>query len=1223
MNRDDTNIETVKENLSKTEDASQLQRLRKSEERYRTLFETMVLGVVYQDINGKIISVNPAAEEILGLSIDQMEGRTSTDPKWKSIHKDGSNFPGETHPAMVALKTGKKVKNVVMGVFDPKKEETRWININATPQYKKDETKPFQVYTTFEDITKRLEAEESLNKSEHRYYQLFGSMNEGVALHEIIYNSTHEAVDYIITDINQAYEKILGLKRNEVVGKKASELYGTGNPPYMEIYVTVAEKCEPKEFETYFEPMDKYFRISVVSPEKGKFATVFEDITERKKSEMRRQELLENEQELTQELQKLYKELNARNADLQAVLDIAPIVIWIAHDPHCDIITGNRYADKIVMKVPNGGNVSASAKDNAIVSYKVFSNGIELKPEELPNQIAATTGNNVPETGFELVFPDGRKVQLLLSAVPLFDEKGNVRGSLTAGVDITRIKLTENALRKSEERLRLAQTLGDVGVWDWNTVTNELQFTSELEQLYGLNQGTIKSYEDWCQLTHPDDIEKIEAERDEKIATHEPFDLEFRIFHNSGNIHWLSTRGGAIYDKEGKITRILGINTDITQHKKDEESLKESEERYHSLFDNNHAVMLLINPGNGDIVDANPAATYFYGYNYDELVKMNINNINVLSEEEIHDKMQKSVSSQQNHFLFKHRLASGEIRDVDVYSGTYDVGGKKILYSIIHDVTDRIIAQDKLKESNEELQSTTKELQVTNEELYQQEEKLLQIYNELKVSEERFRSIIENIQDAYMRANKEGTIIMASPSAARMYRFNSTQEMIGTSTPSYFKNSEDRDYAIEKLKKHGKFNNFEVEARRNDGTFFWVSQNAQYYYDDQGKIQGSETIVHDITARKVMVTALKKSERSLAEAQHIAHIGSWEWNIKTGDIIWSNELYSIYGLDPNTFIPTLSSFGDYMHPDDEEYVNQHVDQILSENKSHNFDFRIILDDGSIRVLNTLAEVTKFDKNGEPEIIIGINQDITERKEIELKLNENIQKLAQSNKELEQFAYITSHDLREPLRMITSFLQLLEKRYKDQLDQDANEFIGFAVDGAKRLDAMTNDLLQYSKISSEKLEIKPVNFEHVLEEALVNLKVPIEETNAVITHDPLPTINGHEHLKVQLFQNIIGNAIKYRSKKTPKIHISTIKEKNQYIFSIKDNGIGMSPKHLEKIFTIFQRLHTQEEYEGTGIGLAIAQKIVHQQGGQIWVESELGKGSTFYFTVPMKNQNYSK
>ena len=250
-----------------------------------------------------------------------------------------------------------------------------------------------------------------------------------------------------------------------------------------------------------------------------------------------------------------------------------------------------------------------------------------------------------------------------------------------------------------------------------------------------------------------------------------------------------------------------------------------------------------------------------------------------------------------------------------------------------------------------------------------------------------------------------------------------------------------------------------------------------------------------------------------------------------------------------------------------------------------------------------------------EIIAGYLAVALAKFQAEEKIKENIKELAKSNKELEQFAYITSHDLREPLRMITSFLQLLEKRYKDQLDQDANEFIEFAVDGAKRLDAMTNDLLQYSKITSEKREIKPVNFEHVLEHALTNLKVQIEENNAIITHDPLPTITGDEQLKVQLFQNIISNSIKYRSQKTPKIHITAKKEKNQYLFSFQDNGIGMSPKHLKKIFTIFQRLHTSDEYEGTGIGLAIAQKIVHQQSGEIWAKSELNKGTTFYFTIP--------
>lgn len=299
----------------------------------------------------------------------------------------------------------------------------------------------------------------------------------------------------------------------------------------------------------------------------------------------------------------------------------------------------------------------------------------------------------------------------------------------------------------------------------------------------------------------------------------------------------------------------------------------------------------------------------------------------------------------------------------------------------------------------------------------------------------------------------------------------------------------------------------------------------QLIQDPTGKKIVIETN-RDITERKQIEKDLKKSEESLAEAQHIAHIGSWEWNLKTGKINWSNELYSIYKVDPNNFTPTMDTFSDYMCPADEEHVNSEVDRLLTEGKSNNFDFRIVLDDGSIRVLNTMAEVAKYDEEGKPLIIMGINQDITERKKTEIKLNENLKKVAESNKELEQFAYITSHDLREPLRMITSFLQLLERKYGDKLDQDATDYIGFAVDGAKRLDAMTNDLLLYSKISRAKRNITSVNFENALKLAEINLKVQIEESNATITHDPLPTISGDESMYVRLFQNLIGNAIKY-------------------------------------------------------------------------------------------------
>lgn len=235
--------------------------------------------------------------------------------------------------------------------------------------------------------------------------------------------------------------------------------------------------------------------------------------------------------------------------------------------------------------------------------------------------------------------------------------------------------------------------------------------------------------------------------------------------------------------------------------------------------------------------------------------------------------------------------------------------------------------------------------------------------------------------------------------------------------------------------------------------------------------------------------------------------------------------------------------------------------------------------------------------------------------LEEKVQERTKALEQSNKELQQFAYVASHDLKEPLRMITSFLQLLERRYSDQLDQDANDFIGFAVEGAKRLDNMINDLLEFSKVTRKKIEFNKVDLNGVLEQTSLNLKLAIENNYAEITYDALPTICGDENLLVLLFQNLISNSIKYRSNETPKIDISVTNESNQYIFAIKDNGIGMSREHLDRIFTIFQRLHTKDEYEGTGIGLAIAQKIVQQHEGNIWAESEPGKGSIFYFTIP--------
>jgi len=225
-------------------------------------------------------------------------------------------------------------------------------------------------------------------------------------------------------------------------------------------------------------------------------------------------------------------------------------------------------------------------------------------------------------------------------------------------------------------------------------------------------------------------------------------------------------------------------------------------------------------------------------------------------------------------------------------------------------------------------------------------------------------------------------------------------------------------------------------------------------------------------------------------------------------------------------------------------------------------------------------------------------------------------LARSNKELEQFAYVASHDLQEPLRMITAYTTLLAKRYQGKLDKDADEFIAYAADGAKRMQGLIQDLLTYSRVGTKGKEFALTDCESVLQTILTGLKAAIDESGAVVTHDPLPTVMADAGQIGQLLQNLIGNGVKYRNSMAPQIHVSCRRNGSEWIFSVRDNGIGIDPKYGEKIFVIFQRLHTRQEYEGTGIGLAVCKKIVERHKGRIWVESRLGQGATFYFTIPV-------
>jgi len=303
---------------------------------------------------------------------------------------------------------------------------------------------------------------------------------------------------------------------------------------------------------------------------------------------------------------------------------------------------------------------------------------------------------------------------------------------------------------------------------------------------------------------------------------------------------------------------------------------------------------------------------------------------------------------------------------------------------------------------------------------------------------------------------------------------------------------------------------------------------------------------------------------------------------------------------------------DLLGYDEDDLIGQPITKIMSweseervkEASVTGFETQLLANDGK-GIPVYLSSSWIRDEGGAFKEVVCVAADLTERVE-----------LARSNVALQDFAYVASHDLQEPLRMVASYVQLLEHRYKGKLDADADEFIAYAVDGASRMQKLINALLAYSRVGTHGKHFEPTDCAVMLHQALANLQAAIEESGAAITYDPLPIVMADDSQIVQLFQNLIGNAVKFRGEDSPRIHVSAEQKTNQWVFSVRAEAFGINPEFFERIFNVFQRLHGRD-YPGTGIGLAICKRIVERHGGRIWVESEPGKGSIFYFTIPKR------
>jgi PAS domain S-box-containing protein len=517
---------------------------------------------------------------------------------------------------------------------------------------------------------------------------------------------------------------------------------------------------------------------------------------------------------------------------------------------------------------------------------------------------------------------------------------------------------------------------------------------------------------------------------------------------------------------------------------------------------------------------------------------------------------------------------------------------------------------------------------------------------ELREARDELRIILDGVADGITVQTADGVIIYANQAAAELTGYKSAGELINTTsadrTRVYTLYDEDDRVTFEEERPRARVFNTGQRASRLLKLKFnraiseeirWIQLQTAPVFDERRHTKVAVNILRDVTERQINQMEMERLAR-LAESNR-RRLDNIVSNLP--GMVYENEYDPATGKQRNTYISpyAVKMFGYdadrlkndpdlwqmLVHPDDVPVMAEELGKQLAVSNNGRVTYRAFRSDGRMIYCEQIFTLLK-DEKGKPVGTAGLVLDISERRHAEEASKQYAEELRRSNAELEQFAYVASHDLQEPLRMITSYLQLIEQRFAGQLDSDAREFIGFAVDGAARMKNLINDLLTYSRVQRARLEFELVSMESVLSQVKSNLRLAIEEYNAQITNDPLPEITANEGQMIQLIQNLIGNALKFRRELPPKIHVSAERGKTNWTFVVQDNGIGIDEEYKERIFVIFQRLHGRDQHPGTGIGLAVCKKIVERHNGRIWVESKVGEGSTFYFTLPIKMRKVS-
>ena len=761
-------------------------------------------------------------------------------------------------------------------------------------------------------------------------------------------------------------------------------------------------------------------------------------------------------------------------------------------------------------------------------------------------------------------------------------------------IDHARAK-AEQSLRESEERLRLATEAALIGTWDRDLMSGKLFWSPSQERLMGFEPGTFPgTYEAFAQLIHPDDHQVLAEARQVAQSNGGHYQAELRFILPNGGERWGLVYGQMLFDEQKLPIRLVGVDFDITERKRTEEALRDSEEKFRTLVEQ-ASDAFFVHDTKGNFLDINQRACETLGYSQAELLRMNVFDVEQDFEREGAQTKWAEVQPGQASTLYGHqRRRDGTIFPVEVRWSCFDFQGQRLFLDLVRDITERQQMEEAVRQSeahfrvifegagvgNIECEATTGQFLLVNQ-------KMCEIigYAAEELCTMSFRDITHPDDQAQ--------------------NFEEYQRFIRGELPYYF-----------------------VEKRyvRKDGTIVWVQVNSSLLLDTAGQPWRTVAVIQDITERKRAEELLQKSELRFREL--VESLPQFIWTCTSdGACDYLSPQWVQY-----TGIPALDQLGwgwlARVHPDDSERLTTNWQAAVKAADILDTEFRVRRHDGIFRWFRTRA-VPICDEAGRPLRWFGNNIDIENLKqaemnilqlnaELEVRVIERTQELVAANRELEAFSYSVSHDLRAPLRAIDGFSRILAEDFTSQLPPDALDYLHLVRENTQKMGYLIDDLLNLSRINRQALTKQLVTPSNIARQVLDELQSEQAGRQIEITIGDMHDCYADQALLKQVFVNLLSNALKFtRRCEVALIEVGMLHNApptSTTVYFVKDNGAGFNMKYAHKLFQVFQRLHRMEDFEGTGVGLAIVQRIINRHGGRVWAESVLNQGTTFYFTL---------